>query len=277
MLTLTSVRRGYTLLEVLVSTGIFMIVMVVAIGIFTLTISGSSTTEQMRLNSQSARFAFESINREIKLAKGLVFVSGSAGGNAQIDQPYMVIPPFEVTPGTADQSAIITVYQVKKSEPPTGAVNGEQYYTVSRRQYFARREARNELVVTTQNAYDGQPQTASRIYSDVNQPIPGLLKAIGTGGLAWGPANPSPNSILPTDFVAEQFAVNFSPYPPSPGKLEDLIAQPFVQIDLTVLNWRYNANKSDEKQVRTTFRTMIVPRDFSSPFEVVQPGLQGGG
>ena len=59
--------------------------------------------------------------------------------------------------------------------------------------------------------------------------------------------------------------------------IDSLLIQPFIELDLTIKKEKYNRDKDDSKKLKTTLRTLIVPRNFSSPLEVTQPGVQGSG
>lgn len=267
-------RSAFTLLEILIATGIFMTVMVVAVGIFTLTVSGSSTSEQMRINSQSARFAFESITREARLARGLTYTSTSD------NIPRMIIPPFEVSytgnvncvnPSTNE--AVVTVYQVRS----VGATSsGQAQYTITRRRY-QRDTNTKRLVLTTEEAYKETPATAADIYAAIQTGDPDLPSLERIGGEDGWTVVSAGDAVLPSNLIADQFRLTcFRSYPASGQSMDQLTAQPFIQLDLTVLNQKYNQNRPEEKQVKATFRTMIVPRNFTGPLEVTQPGVQGG-
>lgn len=254
-------KPGFTLLEILVSTGIFMTVMVIAVGIFTLSVSSSSTSEQMRLNAQAARFAFESMTRETRLARGLVYTDPNT------NQPLMLIPPIEATsqkPSTCSDAggtdAEISVYRAISTEKQS---DGQNLYTLTRRVYF--RDADAKLKLQTDQAYGGVPTSVSQIHADITSPT----------GITWA-KTADPENIMPSNMTADQFRLVCANFYPAPGQPVDSIkSQPFVQLDLTVLNKKYNENKEDERQVKTTLRTMIVPRSFAGPLEVVQPGVQG--
>lgn len=236
------------MLEILLATGIFMTVMVVAVGIFTLTISGSSTTEQLRVNTQAVRFAFESMTREIKLARGLVYFEGEV--------PVMVIPPFRV------EGSTILVYQVKKS--PEVDAQGQAKYSLSRKSYVYT-SSPGKVTLTTEEAYTGaDAKTAADIY-DLERAQATVWRKVGETA-----------AILPDNVVAPYFSVRRSQaYPALGEKMDTLSVQPFIQLDLQVMNERYNQNKDDKQKIKTTLRTMIVPRNFANPYEVVQPGVQG--
>jgi prepilin-type N-terminal cleavage/methylation domain-containing protein len=80
-------RRGFTLIEILVATAIFMTVMVVAVGIFGTTMGSSSTSSQLRQTAQTARYVFESMAREIRSAHGLV-INQANGGQTMVIKPF---------------------------------------------------------------------------------------------------------------------------------------------------------------------------------------------
>lgn len=256
-------KPGFTLLEILVSTGIFMVVMVVAVGIFTLSVSSSSTSEQMRLNAQAARFAFEAMTRETRLARGLVYT------NPDINQPLMLIPPIEATsqsaPTCSDSGGADAEISVYRAIPTDRQSDGQNLYTLTRRVYFRGVDAKLKLRID--QAYGGVPTSVSRIYADVTSPT----------GIAWD-KTATPENIMPGNMSVDQFRLVCTNLYPAPGQpIDSIKAQPFIQLDLTVLNKKYNENKEEERQVKTTLRTMIVPRSFAGPLEVVQPGVQGSG
>lgn len=269
-------KPGFTLLEILVATGIFMVVMVVAVGVFTLTVSGTSTSEQMRLNAQTARFAFESMTRETRLARGLVYTA--PGENI----PRILVPPFEITSTVApncitptSNNAVIRVYQAKE----VGLTStGQALYEINRRVYY-RDSADKQLKLTTEQARFGDGTVTSVTAADLlafiraNPPRGQELSALDN--LRWRSVAAA-QSLLSNNLVADQFRlVCGQSYPLSGQSTDELQKQPFIQLDLTVLNEKYNANREEEKHIKTTLRTMIVPRSFSGPNEVNQSGVQG--
>jgi Tfp pilus assembly protein PilW len=271
-----TLRRGFTLLEILIATGTFMIVMVVAVGIFTLNVGSSSVTEQMRINAQSARFAFESISREIRLAHGIVYVPSTTS--------KMVIPPFDIVANTSvPGEQIIRIYQATKVGENT---DGQSTYKLSRRLYCLKSMSTfagsKQLVVMTQTAYDSATaKTAAELYTETTKLFAGVT--LGIDGLPWTDTNATCQSnsiagepVTPKDLATDQWRIVRSAAYPAPGAdLSTLKLQPFIEIDMTVSNPRYNTNKDDPQKIKTTLRTMIVPRNFVSPFDVGQVGVQG--
>ncbi len=264
-------KKAFTLLEILIATGTFMIVMVVAVAIFTITVGGSSTLDQLRQTAQSARFAFESITREVRLSRGLVYVAN--------DLPQMVIPPFVVVQDPITHLSVgLEIYRAQKVDVN---LNGESLYSLTKKVYV-RDATTKKLTETSYKAYSNPPsegpQTAKALFDKVVETdLAGNLK--GLAGLPWRQVGQSPNqNVLSNQLIADQFTiVRFQTYP-EVGKPIDgpngLTSQPFIQIDLTVSNPQYNQSREQEKQIRTTLRSMIVPRNFVSPLEVVQPGVQ---
>lgn len=252
-------RNGFTLLEILVSTGIFMVIMVVSIGVFTLTVGGSSSVEQMRITTQSARFAFESIAREIKLAKGLVYAKNNV--------PILLVPPFDVQQDTQSGEYSIRVYQAKK----VGISNdGATLFTLTRRTYV--RLPDKKLVLRIDKAYDGAEALSGE---EIFKVISSSLQANKLDSLPWRLQGDARSAILPNSYSADKFLVTRSyGYPASGERIDAVTQQPFVQLELTILSSAYNKNKDTEKQIKTTLRTMIVPRSFDSPLEVIQPKIQ---
>lgn len=251
-------KPGFTLLEILIATGIFMVIMVVSVGVFTLTVSGSSSVEQMRVTTQSTRFAFESIAREIKLAKGLVY--------AKDNVPVMTIPPFETVHEDTEDDKLM-VYQVKKVRT---ADDGTPLYTITRRTYG--RSATKELVLKVEKAiFEGADAVTAKV---IYEAIAAATTANKLDGLEWGSDGSAGASILPASYTADRFEITRSySYPDAGDPVDEINRQPFIQVEMTVQSLAYNMNKDTEKQVRTTLRTMIVPRSFDSPLEVVQPGI----
>lgn len=258
-ITLIKSGAGFTLLEILIATGIFMTVMVIAIAIFTTTTSSSGATEQLRVTSQSARFAFEAITREIRLARGLVVI------DKDTDDQIMLIPPFKVN-NDEPIKPIIYVYQVTK----TLNQRNQPAYSLTRRVYS---RTDTELTVTLQKNEDGA-LTVKEITDEVTPQ--GDLESLN-----WSSVNPRVTeqvvSLLTQDLRVDVFKIiRYSAYP-DPGKtFNNLKVQPFIQLDLSAQNTRFNPTRRDGSNVRTTLRTMIVPRDFVGKYEVVQPGVQSG-
>lgn len=276
--------KGFTLLEILIATGTFMIVMVVAVGIFTLNVGSSSTTEQMRINAQSARFAFESISREIRLAHGLVYAPVQATQSLTVNSK-IVIPPFDIVPqNSSAEDKVIRIYQATAVGKNS---SGQSTYKLSRRLYCLQPMARfsdsKQLVVMTQKAYESDPQTVGALYDKVIKLSSGSLA--GLEGLAWKPetANCQSGSIAgepvtPKDLATNQFKIirSYEYIRPNDGlELAKMKLQPFIELDLTVSNPRYNQNRDDGQKIKTTLRTMIVPRNFISPYDIGQVGVEG--
>ena len=63
-------NRGFTLIEILVATSIFVGVVVIAIGSFSASTGVQRRTENIRDVGQSGRYALEKISRDIRIAKG---------------------------------------------------------------------------------------------------------------------------------------------------------------------------------------------------------------
>lgn len=245
-------KPGFTLLEILIATAAFMIVMVIAVSIFSLTVSNSSATEQLRLTTQAARYAFESMSREARLAKGLVYVDG--------EDPHMVIPPFQVIDGQTEEDKVIQLYQVKNN-PDELSPLGETLYSVTRRLYYRDPAGGLRIDVQTGDA-SATDKTAQELYN--------LVRG---AGISWTVV--SSDSILPAGFIANQLKVVRSlAYPTAASSLTTLSAQAYIQLDMTVENQAYNSSRDNNKQIRITLRTMIVPRSFANPYEVVQGGVQ---
>ncbi len=253
---MTNNRRGFTLLEILIATGIFMTTMVFSIAIFTTTTSGASTSEQLRVNAQTARFVFESMAREIRLSRGLVQVKD--------ETQIMLIPPFTVTQSVSEPEAITVYHSTRKGSTESG----DPTYVITRKTY---------------RAYDedlDQNLEQLRIINETSNPdgltVSEIAATLQTGDLKWELTSPDsdPNGInlLPRDLFLDKFhVIRYNNYPDKLTSIDTLQIQPYVQLELTVLNPRYNANRGTQGKIKTTLRTMIVPRDFVGKYEVVQP------
>lgn len=75
---------GFTLIEVLVASLIFVVVISVAIGVFVSAVTVQSKTDAIQKLSQSARYAIESISREAKSSKSITVIDGGANGEDQL-------------------------------------------------------------------------------------------------------------------------------------------------------------------------------------------------
>ncbi len=259
-------RRGFTLIEILIATGIFMIVMVLAVAIFTTTTNGSSTGEQLIINAQAGRAAFESIAREIRLAHGLVYV------DAADQRKKMLIQPF-----TISQSPIaITVYQVKSPADKQYNDAGERQYTLSRKQYTVQN---NSLQVSDQ-CLDRQDEHCDASYWTVAQLKTALNTAGSLDSLSWvdsrHPSSPiSKIDILSGSVKIQDFQIlHQQGYVGYGEDVNNQLSQAFVQIKLIVANAQRTTRTTNEP-VQTTLITTLVPRDFIGKYEVVQEGVQG--
>jgi len=75
---LSAVNSGYTLIEVLISAGIFVVVMVIVFSTFSVNSDLRNQTKTIREASVSARYAVESIAREFRLANNYSITSGGS-------------------------------------------------------------------------------------------------------------------------------------------------------------------------------------------------------
>lgn len=258
-------RQAFTLLEILIATGIFMTVMVVGVGVFTNTIAGSSASEQLRITAQSSRVIFESLIRDIRAGHGLVFVD-------QAGRRSTILPPFDCeTCGTPNLPPIIRVYQTEKI-----GVNpaGQNLYIVTRKSYTVtgssqNRDLRISLATDTSGRGYASGLTAEQIKDFVVAPPSDF----------WQSVNPDPDpskriiDLLPSGQRLDAFdVINYQEYESDPDNQK---VKPFLQLRLRVANRRFDSVTRDGRQVKTTLQTTIVPRDFTSPYEVAQQGIQG--
>lgn len=245
-------RHGFTLLEILIATAIFMTVMVVAIGVFGTTMSSSSTSNQLRTTSQTARYIFEAMARDIRSAHGLV-ISNPSGVQT------VVIKPFEYLSSTGASTLIIN--QVSKSLDDT---TGETKYQITRKTYKATSGAQPTLSVLVEETgsltltqVQGTPT-----FTVKNQTAAGQLVAAGT-------------SMIPDDLVLKDFRVIRQVGYQSQIDTQQK-TQPYIQLQLTIASKSAGFAGQSDKQAQTTLATTIVPRDFASPFEVAQSQITGG-
>ncbi len=271
-------RAGFTLLEILIATGMFMIIMVIAIAVFVTTSSGSSTSDQLRINAQTTRFSFESIARELRVSRGLLYFDTTD------ERQKVLLPPFRVV--AAGQAPEIAIYKVERT---TTSTTGEISYTLSRKRYVydptndsinvisegAKPHMRNSVSVTDWTVQEVEASVAAEPGSPSPESSTRFWQATATA-----------INLLPTGFVAEKFEIpndHYYDYPAygkslkGSGTAQDLglTQQPYIQLEMTVKNQRLNASKHESENAKTTLRTMLVPRDFVSPFDVVQRGNQG--
>ncbi len=246
-------RKGFTLIEILIATAIFMTVLVVAVGIFTSTIAGSSTSEQLRTTSQSARFVFESIIRDVRASHGLVYLGPDS-------KRHLVFPPFAVEDLNLTDKQIL-VYKAERQENPD--VNGNNLYVITRNIYRAVPDAKGNRMTLTIQTTDPAGRTAVDLFAQKSN------ADIWTTTTT----NQQPVDLLPSDLRADAFTVlHGESYKDNPDEQK---VEPFIQLELTVVNKRFNLSTRKNGGTRTTLRTTIVPRDFTSPYEVEQSGLQG--
>lgn len=238
-------KKGFTLIEILIATAIFMTVMVVAIGIFSTTVASSSTSGQLRVTAQSARYIFESMTREIRAAHGLA--QPVAGGNGELK---LVIKPFEYDA----VGRKLTINQAKK----TGVRNGLATYTVTRKIY-------------SWNLTEGAKKIILSVYQS---PADLTIDELAVNTTWTRPTGSSDSDFLPKDLALDDFKIlNSYSYPDNP---DQQTSQAFIQLQLTVVSKSATVASRTGLKPQTTLRSMIVPRDFTSPYEVVQQGVQGG-
>lgn len=261
-------RNGFSLLEILIATAIFMVILVAAVGIFSNTTASSSTASQLRLNVQTGRFIFETMAREVRLSRGLVL-----NENTVPARPRFVVPPFRVVmDGTKPVG--IAVFQVERNG--TDTATSEPLYKVTCRAYGARSTQFSVWVYRS-----AQNMTATAIRGAITletcrpQTSLGAAAAAPVGPSYWQSTVVTPSDLLPEKTTLGEFKIlNWRDYPVSP---DDLIVQPFVQLQFSVLNINQLASGQTGEKARTTLRSMIVPRDFSAKYEVAQQGVKGVG
>lgn len=249
-------RRGFTLLEILIATGIFMTIMVVAVGIFTGTVSGSSSTVQLRNTAQTARYIFESIARDVRAAHGLARVVPNG-----IGQQQLIVKPFIYD----ETTKVLTINQVEKMRVNA---NGKPEYRIIKKVYKPNLTTTPKSLMLEVYQTRLDTLTVDDIFTISQQPEPTIAQQ-GSYALKNIPAG---TSLIPTDYFLENFAVlNSSPYNDQP----DLqTVQAFLQLRLTIKGKSGDIDRLGAAQ--TTLQTTIVPRDFVGPYEVVQEGVQGG-
>jgi type II secretory pathway pseudopilin PulG len=249
-------RNGFTLLEILIASAIFMTVMVVAIGVFGTTLSSSSTSSQLRTTAQTARYVFESIAREIRSAHGLI-VSAPDGNQT------VIVKPFDYRTGTSSDE--LEVNQVKKS---LNTATGETVYGITRKIYKINHTTPPTLaIIIKETTSSSLTLNQLALLSDAsftvkNQSPSGAFISEGT--------NMIPDELSLLDFRVERW-VGYATDP------DDQKTQPYMQLKLTVGSRASGFANQADKKAQTTLMTTVVPRDFSSPFEVVQSRATGGG
>lgn len=236
-------RRGFTLIEILVATAIFMTVMVVAVGIFGTTMGSSSTSSQLRNTAQTSRYVFESMAREIRSAHGLVEHKVDPASGAVTQE--MVIKPFDY-----DETAkTVRVNHVKKVRVDD---NGQNRYMV------------------TQKLYKWTTGLMLEIYESEETDM--LISEVRSA--TYKIKNPGGTSLIPDDQVLDKIGViAWQPYVANP---DDQEVQPFIRLTLTIANKAGNFARQVNQKAQTTLQTTIVPRDFISQYEVAQTGVGGG-
>ncbi len=274
-------RRAFSLLEILIATAIFTMILVAAVGIFTSTTASTSTSGQLRLNIQTGRFIFESLAREVRLSRGLVMADQDATAKNRF-----IIPPFHIIKeGT--RVVGIAIFQVEKTSFTSA---GDPEYSVTCRVYSTYDTDR--LAVWTYRS--SRPMTADNIRQNIPleqcRPVEPLYGPVDTpvDVSGFGPAEYWQNVVGPSDLLPQrtklgQFKiVNWHDYssadnPLLLGSPDDLKVQPFIQLQLSVLTINKLTVGQTGKEARTTLRSNIVPRDFSSKYEVAQVGVRGVG
>lgn len=236
-------QAGFTLLEILIATGIFMTVMVVAVGIFSSTISSSSTTSQLRVTAQSARYVFESVARELRSAHGLAKVLPNTGGQQQF-----IILPFDYDK-TRNQ---LVINQVQKTGVDT--------------------TSSLPLYKNTRKTYTWNLATNPKTITLKVEEMSGSFTVAQIDGGQAGYVPKSTTNLLPTDIDLVDFQISrIIQYASIP---EAQSTKPFVSLQMTVAG-KAGTGSQVKTKAQTTLQTTIVPRDFISPYDVVQEGLGG--
>lgn len=253
-------RRGFTLLEILLAAAIFMTVMVVAVGVFGTTMSSSSTSNQLRTTSQTARYVFESMTREIRASHGLIVAEADG-------KQTVVVTPFEYS--VVQNVGTLKVYQVEKFLD-TSNTNGETKYNITRKIYTLTSGTNPSLTVLVEKA---ENLTLNQVKGSPTY----IAQNANAGGLVGTGTNMIPDDLQLVDIVLPNTGsqqLRFVGYENNPDQQK---TQPYIQLQLTIGSKFSGFAGQADKRAQTTLRTTIVPRDFASPFEVVQSRLAGGG
>jgi hypothetical protein len=222
------------------------------------------------------------MSREVRLSRGLVYVDD--------DQTQrMIIPPFYVDCAGGAKPQKIDIYKVEKTGTATIAQGGSSQNQSLYKLYRKRYEIQNRRLTLRSQSSKKTDWTISQLstltFERLSDPSDGtgIWQDISdsTGAKANLSAQAAQVDLLPKNLQADKFEVlRYLDYPVDNAcgqrkTLDELTIQPFIQLELTVQNTQFSAATHDNKRTQTTLRTMIVPRDFVSRYEVVQQGVEG--
>lgn len=83
--------RGFTLLELIIASGIFAMVILVGFAVLSDSATVQSRTDAERLVGQSASFALEAVAREVRLANGYQVIDPTLGSIVQKAPPFTIV------------------------------------------------------------------------------------------------------------------------------------------------------------------------------------------
>ncbi len=105
-------QSGFTLLELLIASGLFAMVMLIGFAVISDTATVQARTEADRLVSQSASFSMEAIAREIRLANGLRALDPLSGTIIEKAPPFTIVG----TPSADQQMITSSVIEIASTD-----------------------------------------------------------------------------------------------------------------------------------------------------------------
>jgi len=129
-----SEQSGYTIVEVMVTTAILMIVLVIVFGMLVSLTRNESRSQALVGNEQNVRFEIDQLAREIRAANPLVPLPNSTSASAYSNQIEMVLGPTggsqSVVRWTYNTAVEQMVRQVMSGTGPAATVVSQSFYLV---------------------------------------------------------------------------------------------------------------------------------------------------
>ncbi|MCA9388644.1 prepilin-type N-terminal cleavage/methylation domain-containing protein [Candidatus Berkelbacteria bacterium] len=220
-------QRGYTLIEVLVASALFVGVLVIVTSSFTSINRINEEIEDIRTTTQTANFVMETLAREIRGATGLrdSDTGTFTGANGQFPYSFELDGRPDTTSGdyVKDRVGLETKKFIPNDNPDEERLVRKSF-----------RFQGDNLIVATENfKFD---------------PVTGKLRSLGIEPLV---------NLIPPDFAIKAGTGKFSGMSPYAQTVSLNPAHPFVQIEFTLVNSLASAPNSEY-----SIRTVVASREF---------------
>lgn len=237
-------RKGFTLLELLIASSIFAIVMLITTATFSWASSYNNKLSEMRKTSLTARKVMEMLSQDIRMANGdIKLFRGGAPGSPWISGEVVLLRCSDLS--------------VASCIPNTSLQNNADIIFNQDNNALLITQKDRERVVLYMSRDDGVVSRSEVEYDsryDVDSPDPGLRLGVG---LPWGAAGATSNiSSIGTDVT-----IQFAGYTP---KVENATRkqQPFVKIRLVAQSENYDDLASAFRS-RIELQTSVTTRFYN--------------